>query len=147
MIRLSLASFLILAVGLLSCCVLLPVLAGPLPDSQLDSSNTDDTLEDCSATGASADLAAAVTESEDLDLESTTNDTLSDTHNDTLNDTLLSDEDVDTCPSCCERPSDVSVCETGTSLGRVDHVLALGVQSSGATAWSSCGLPRFPHAK
>ena len=41
----------------------------------------------------------------------------------------------------------MSGCETGMSLGPVDHMMAFRFNSTHNPDWSSCGLPELPQAK
>ena len=53
------------------------------------------------------------------------------------------------CPgyqSGSPRHRNLSGCETGSSLGVVDHIKAFGFKSPNPD-WSSCGLPELPAAK
>lgn len=135
--------------GLLQC-LLQPVVTNCLPNAQVNNNTNDVNYNDFTGSGIYMGI------NEDVDIDS--NDVLNEgvegveeeeTESENDMDTDTSEELVETktCPNCCKRPKNLSSCRTGTSIGRVNHVQALGLQSSDLTGWSSCGLPNFPKAK
>ena len=135
--------------GLLQC-LLQPVVTNCLPSAQVNNNTNDVDYNDFTGSGIYMGI------NEDVDMDS--NDVLNEgvegveeeeTESENDMDTDTSEELVETktCPNCCKRPKNLSSCRTGTSIGRVNHVQALGLQSSDMTGWSSCGLPNFPKAK
>ena len=59
-------------------------------------------------------------------------------------------EELSSCPGYYRgNPGhrNMSGCETGMSLGPVDHMMAFRFNSTHNPDWSSCGLPELPQAK
>ena len=124
-------------------CVLRATTAGPIPDTQ---TNTTDVVP--TNTTTAGPIPDTQTNTTDVVPTNATRDEeppspASTTHAPT-EEIQEEREERCSCPGYYTGPKDRENCVTGTRLGAVDHMDALGMTSAD---WSSCGLPSLPEAK